>query len=294
MSAARRNVAALAILAASTAPAAAQGPGGTEIYLARLTDRGGTQTLSEPLNITRRVGYDNQPSFSPDGLLVYYTSYRDGQTDTYLYVLADRTTRQVTNTPESEYSPTVTPAGDRFSVVRVEQDSTQRLWTFALDGSDPQLLIATVAPVGYYTWLAHERVAMFVLGTPNTLRIWAQDTPHAISVAADIGRTLTRDPRSADLTFIQHDESGESWITVRETASGEFRRITRTPANEFFAWTPDGTLLSGDGSKVFAFRPGDASWREIADYTSTGLTGITRIAVSPDGTHVAFVAAEGS
>ncbi len=294
MSAAHKNVAALTILAASAASAAAQGPPGTEIYLALLTNRGSVLTVGEPANITRRVGYDNQPSFSPDGSLVYYTSYRDGQADIYRYSLADRTTRQVTNTPESEYSPTVTPAGNRFSVVRVEQDSTQRLWTFALDGSNPQLFIATVAPVGYHTWLSDELVAIFVLGTPNTLQLWEPGTPHTVSLAADIGRTLTRDPRSGDLTFIQHDEGGESWITVRETASGKFRRITRTPANEFFAWTPDGTLLSGDGSKLFAFRPGDAGWREIADFASAGVNGITRIAVSADGTHVAFVAEEGS
>ncbi len=294
MSAARRSCATLAILAASAAPAAAQGPGGTEIYVARLTNRGGVPTLSEPVNITQRVGYDNQPSFSPDGSLVYYTSYRDGQADTYLYVLADRTTRQVTDTPESEYSPTVTPAGNRFSVVRVEQDSTQRLWTFALDGTDPQLLIPSVAPVGYHTWLSEEIVALFVLGSPSTLQVLHALAGSPIWLADNVGRTLTRHPTTGDLTFLQHTDTDERWITVQETESGAFRRLTQTPTNEFFAWTPDGTLLSGDGARLLAFRPGDAGWREIGDFASAGLAGITRIAVSPDGTLVAFVAAEES
>ena len=35
-----------------------------------------------------------------------------------------------------------TSGGTRFSVIRVERDSTQRLWSFALDGSDPQLMLA--------------------------------------------------------------------------------------------------------------------------------------------------------
>ena len=44
--------------------------------------------------------------------------------------------RRVTNTPESEYSPTVTPDGAHISVIRVEADGTQRLWRFTLDGRD--------------------------------------------------------------------------------------------------------------------------------------------------------------
>ena len=43
-------------------------------------------------------------------------------------------TTRVTNTPESEYSPTVTPDGAHISVIRVEADGTQRLWRFTIDG----------------------------------------------------------------------------------------------------------------------------------------------------------------
>lgn len=293
MNRARGMLAVLTILAAWAGQVVAQGPGGTDIYLARLSSGDGTPRLSEPVNITARVGYDNQPSFSPDGSLVYYTSYRDGQADTYVYAITSGTTRQVTNTPESEYSPTVTPAGDRFSVVRVEQDSTQRLWTFALDGSDPQLLIPSVAPVGYHAWLSEEIVALFVLGSPNTLQVFHALAGSPMWVADNVGRTLTRHPTTGDLTFLQHTEAGERWVTIQDTESGAFRRIAITPANEFFAWTSDGILLSGDASKVLAYRGEEGRWLEIADFGSAGLTEISRIAVSRDGTFVAFVAAEG-
>lgn len=294
MTASRRLPAILALLAAAAGQAGAQDPGGTEIYLARLSTTHGTPTLGETANITRRRGYDNQPSFSPDGALVYYTSYRNGQADTYVYAIAGGTTRQLTDTPESEYSPTVTPAGDRFSVVRVERDSAQRLWTFALDGSDPHLLVSSVAPVGYHAWLSEEVVALFVLGSPNTLQVFHARAGRPLHIADNIGRTLTQQPATGDLTFLQHTETGERWVTLHDTVSGAFRRITQTPANEFFAWTPDGLLLSADGSHVLAFRPSDGSWREIADLAADGLAGITRLAVSPDGTWVALVAAEES
>jgi Tol biopolymer transport system component len=50
------------------------------------------------------AGYNNQPSFLPDGKTVLYTSFRNGQTDIYRYDLSTGKTTQVTNTTESEYS----------------------------------------------------------------------------------------------------------------------------------------------------------------------------------------------
>src|SRR5437870_10330194 len=109
-----------------------QAPPGTDIYVASLTRAAGGLEVGEPLNVTARPGYDNQPAFSPDGKTLYYTSYRGGQSDIFRYELGSRTTAQVTATPESEYSPTVMSDGKHLSVIRVERDSTQRLWAFTL------------------------------------------------------------------------------------------------------------------------------------------------------------------
>ena len=112
------------------------GPGGlgvgrlpdTEIFLAPLSVENGVAVVGAPVNVTRHAGYDNQPSFTPDGAAILYTSQRDGQTDVYRYDLRDRSTTPLTDTPESEYSPAVAPDGRSITVVRVEADSAQRLW----------------------------------------------------------------------------------------------------------------------------------------------------------------------
>jgi hypothetical protein len=45
------------------------------------------------------------------------------------------------------------PDGVHFSTVRVEADSAQRLWKFALRGDEsPTLLIEKIQPVGYHVW----------------------------------------------------------------------------------------------------------------------------------------------
>ena len=63
----------------------------------------------------------------------------------------------MTETVESEYSPTPLPAADGFSTVRVEQDGTQRLWAFDSSGGAPRLLLETIQPVGYHGWLGADR-----------------------------------------------------------------------------------------------------------------------------------------
>src|SRR5258706_3624081 len=112
-----------------------QGPPATDIYLAELRVSHGRASVGVPVNVTARPGYDKQPMFLHDGRAFLYTSIReDSQADIYRYDIARRTSSRVTATRESEYSPTPLPDGTGFSVVRVEADSTQRLWAFDLDG----------------------------------------------------------------------------------------------------------------------------------------------------------------
>src|ERR1700742_300252 len=82
-------------------------PPDTEILLATLSTANGAPAIARPVNISNSPGYDNQPSFTPDGRSVLFTSIRGGtQTDIYRYDIASRTIVRVTDTPESEYSPT--------------------------------------------------------------------------------------------------------------------------------------------------------------------------------------------
>ena len=144
-----------------------------DIYLASLTVERGSVTVGTPLNITDRAGYDNQPSFTSDGTGVFFTSVReDAQADIYRYDVRTKATTRVTSTaPESEYSATPVDADRAISVVRVERDSTQRLWRFPLDRSAPSVILERVRPVGYHAWANEHTLALFVLGSPNTLQL---------------------------------------------------------------------------------------------------------------------------
>ena len=275
-------------------PAQAQVPG-TDIYLVSLFRTKGTITIGQPKNVTNRPGYDNQPSFLPNGQSILYTLMKeDGRTDIYRFDIPSGRTVQVTNTVESEYSPGVMPGGKTFSVVRVELDSVQRLWQFNLDGTNPKLLLREVKPVGYYAWGNANTLGLFILANPPELHIASTFTGHAQRAWKDIGRSIQSMPRRNTISFIDRVSEHERWISQVDVRTMEVTPLIRAPhGSEFHAWTPDGTLLIAQGSKLLAWKPGSGeSWKEIADFSAAGIRGITRIAVSPRGDRLAFVAGE--
>ena len=60
--------------------------------------------------------------------------------------------------------------------------------------------------------------------------------------------------------------------------------------SEDFAWHPAGMLIMASGTKLFVRRAGNPDWREVADLAAPNIRRISRLAVSPDGKTLAFVA----
>ena len=255
--------------------------------------QGGKLRLGTPRNVTNRAGYDNQPSFTPDGRSILYTSiHEDGQADIYRYDTSPGSTSRVTRTPESEYSPTVMPGGSAMSVIRVEADSTQRLWQFNLDGTSPSLVLENIKPVGYHAWGDANTLALFVLGSPPTLQLADTRTGTAQVIAENIGRSIHKVPGRNAVSFVHKVSDDEWWIRELDLATRQITPLVRTLAGaEDYTWTPDGAVLIGQGSTLHQWKRGDARWQQIADLAGAGVTAITRLAVSPQGDRLALVSA---
>jgi hypothetical protein len=293
----RLAVIALIAFAASTCttarrpptPSPPAGAPSTDIYLYRLSRL--LPFGSRLVNITNRRGYDNQPSW--DGETILYTSVRDGQADIYRY--ANDQHERLTTTRESEYSPAITPDGRAFSVVRVERDSTQRLWRFPLDGGPPTVVLENVKPVGYYAWLDSTTVALFVLGSPNTLQIADTRTGRARVVTTNIGRSLQRVPESMRASYVHR--VGDRWqletVDPRLRANGTFDVDTLgflPDSADYVVWRSPTELYTGAGSRIYRMRLPDRRWQQVAELG--GLRRISRLAISPDGRTIAVVADE--
>lgn len=163
----------------------------TDIWLLDISSVKDSIILSNPVNITDRVGYDNQPAFSPDGKYILYTSVRDEkQSDIYRYDLKTKTISQFTKTVTSEYSPTFMPDGKNISVVMVEPDSAQRLWKFPIKGGKPGMIVKEVDSIGYHCWFYGDRIAVYLLTEPNSLQLISKKFPQPKFVDSNIGRCI--------------------------------------------------------------------------------------------------------
>jgi hypothetical protein len=202
--------------------------------------------------------------------------------------MASKSTTRVTTTTESEYSPTVMPGGRRFSVIRVEKDSMQRLWSFTLAGTDPQVILPALKPVGYHAWLDDDHLALFVLGSPNALVYASVKSGKADTLERGIGRSLARMPTSPGFSFTQLVDSAQR-VRTHPGPGATPRDVVSLPrGSQDLAWMRDGTLLTGSGNKVLSWQSGAIAWATAGDLA--GLREITRLAVSPDGKWLAIVA----
>ena len=274
---------------------------GTELWLAPLEadeGAGGLPRLGEGRNITARAGYDNQPEFAPDGTL-FYTLGVGERTDIWRYDPAADLHTPVTSTPDqSEYSATPLPGWEEgapgVSIIRVEADSAQRLWSIRLgaDGAmvGEEVLLPDIRPVGYHAWANDTVLALFVLGEPATLQRAGPGPGVGEVVAGDIGRGIERIPGQEAVSYTVNRDGGS---LLRRYAPGDGTDeaiplgIPFLPGPDH-AWTPEGVLVYGAGNRLYAVLPGGQAPREVGALSDPDLT-ISRLAVSPDGRWVVLV-----
>jgi len=265
--------------------------GSTDVFLAPLSMQNGRPVIGPPVNLTNRPGYDNQPSFTPDSKTILYTSTReDAQSDIYRIEIQTKAITRLTTTPESEYSATVMPGGQRFSVIRVERDSTQRLWSFAFDGSDPRVVIESLKPVGYHAWIDANNLALFVLGRPNALVHTDIRTQKSDTLARRIGRSLVTLPGGGGFSFVRQEDSTSTLVAATWPGFATTDLVALPRGSQDIAWVSPTVVLTGSGSRLLAWTRGGSGWQPVADFGAAGLTDVTRIAVSPDGHWLAIVA----
>lgn len=272
----------------------------TDVYLASLSNDPAPVVKGPIVDISQSPGYDNQPSYLPDGSAVLFTSDRiETQTDIFRYDLATKTLTRLTHDPANEYSPLVMPGGASFSVVHGEEQS---LWSYPLEGGIGHLLYQHKGKIGYHVWIDATHVGLFVLGEqgePDTLQIADVKTGAVVSVTASIGRSLLMRPGTHTMSFVDKSEKGRWMVKTLDPESHTITPLVETPpGSEDCAWDPtSGDLLMASGAKILGWSPTHPAdgWRTLGDLASDGVTKITRLAVSPLATapaagRLAFVA----
>ncbi|MFI5243766.1 MAG: TolB family protein [Gemmatimonadales bacterium] len=272
---------------------------GTDVWIVPMKQTGIAVSFGDPRNVTDRPGYDNQPSFTLKGDAVFYTATDEkGKTDTWRFTLPDGKPARVTSYPMNVYSPTQTPDGKWFSVIGVEPDSTQRLWKIPLDGKGAPGKVNDNLKIGYHVWTGDHSLVVFVLGsggrggtnsTPSTLQIIDDHNGTAEIVATNVGRALQKIPGRDAVSFQQLVKDSLPWIVDLDLKTKQKRELVQAPKGaDYHVWAPNGALLTAMGSAIFRYT--DDGWAPVANFEKFGVKNISRIAVSPRGNWLAFVA----
>jgi len=274
----------------------AAGLPGTDIHLFALDWSGDAPVLGASLGGVTRAGYDNQPFFTANGDLLYTAGDETGETDIWRLDLATGDTMPVTQTPgESEYSPRIAPDGRLSYIYQPPGGYAGNAYLANPDNSEREPAQA-LAPVGYYGFSGDmSAVAVFHLGEPMTLQLINRSTtPETVTHIADNpGRSFFRAGRGPAIYVTLADEAGVHTVHALNTQTGELREMFALPGtSQDFAVA----VLPDDRITFIALHDNRLVWRAWGGWEPIGaidwLTGVTRLAISPDLSTLAVVAEE--
>ncbi len=266
-----------------------------DIFIVNYELKKGKYVFNNPVNLSDRAGYDNQPFFHPDGKSLFYSSASNNQNDIVNYEFKSGKKTQITQTVDLEYSPTVIPGNKYFSCIQQSaKDGSQPLMKFPVKGGEPDLIYENGQKVGYHAWGDKNVVAMFILGQPSSLVVYNAETKTSYRLTENIGRSLHKIPKEYAISFPHNVDRNEIYIKkVDLKTKGITTIIKMLPGSQDYAWMPDKKLIMGSGSKLFVYDPKkDTEWKEIADFSDRGINNISRLSVSPKSGRIAFVADE--
>lgn len=265
---------------------------GAEVFLVDITGLNEKIELVNLRNISNSEGYDNQPSFSDDNT-VLFSSTRNGQTDVKNYKIGSDESSWITSTPlGSEYSPLKVPNQEAVSAVRLDKTALQLLYQYNLaDGTSEVLL--TDLKVGYHLWFNSTILVVTVLVNDRMdLVVSNLKENTSKTIHKKVGRSLHKTPGSNLISFMS-TENGASSIKSLDPITGTIDTIIALPNSiQDICWLTDTIILIPDDKSINQLNIVDGSISVLHRFKETKIKGISRLAVSPNGKHLALVSEE--
>ncbi len=262
----------------------------TDLWLFSLEKKENVCQAVNPLNITNRPGYDNQPAFTSDGKSILYVSIReDGQADIYRYDIKSKLQTNLTKSKVSEYSPTILPDESGFSAVVVEADSTQRVWNMGFDGSFMKFASDATDSVGYHSWLNADTLLYYKLTEPHSLHALNLKTGKDAWICDKPSRAFRKTGASSQFIYAIKTENALEF-RVYKPATKESRVYATYPSpNEDFIWHPELGLVKAENADLLRFNERTGKWETLFSFAGAGIKKITRFAFDPKNKRLVIV-----
>lgn len=265
----------------------------TDIYLMDINLQDYNLNYKNLTNVTDRDGYDNQPHFSADGSHLLFSSIRkDKQSDIYKYDLETGETIQITDTEESEYSPTYYDKEKYISTVQQDWDKTQHLMSIEVKSNKKKIMLSRQKRIGYHAWLSKRDIALFIVGEPHKLAKAKKRGKKATVIDEKIGAALYKVPGKRAVAYQFFEDSTQCLIKEFQLRRRAAKTICECLEDAVsFIYLKDGNIISGTGNKLYIFDKKRAAkgWIPIADFSDFEDFDFYRIAINQQETKMALV-----
>ncbi|MEQ6124713.1 nuclear transport factor 2 family protein [Pseudotenacibaculum sp. MALMAid0570] len=265
----------------------------TEVYLFDLKKTDNGYTLVNKKNISQNKGYDSQPHFYDNHILLFSSS-RNDQTDIAKYDIKTGKKVFINSTPKGgEYSPQRIPKSDDVSAVRLDDSGLQRFYRYSIENGESKELIRSLK-VAYPFWFNEKIVVSSIIGK-GTLDLVISDLKHKtnFTIQKNIGRSIHRIPNTNKVSYIS--KKNENW-EVRSLDVGNLRTAKIADLDgkyEDICWLSDGSVLQAKKNQILRFDPKSSKeWEVFFTIDDSEIQNISRIIVSPDGTMISIVGEE--
>lgn len=233
----------------------------------RMTDsEGGDSTQPNTLF------FQIEPSWSPGGRRIAYSSRRSGSFDIYAMNADGTETQRLTSTRDQDGNPTWSPDGKRIAFQRGQQG---RLWVMQADGSGARRVTDDQAEEDEPAWSPDGSWIVYTRRTPGTTvrELWLVHPDgsdrHQITSFASAVYDPAWSPDSKRIAFAGNLD-GEIFdiYSVGVTGKG-LRRHTQSPDDAFEpSWSPDGQKIAFARGGAIATIDLEGNVEEITDPAS--------------------------
>lgn len=267
--------------------------------------------------LTFDAAFAREPSWSPDGQFIAYTSDKSGNADIWVQSVNDPTPRQVTTALAQDWQPHWSPTSDQI-VFRSETEGGGLFIVSARGGTPTRLTdfgsTPKWSPDGTRILFSDANVRfgarrLFVIagsgGMPTEVETTSMERFRSASMFASVHAAWDPDGRISIWGWLQ--ESGWTFVTVDITTRTERVSVIRASVRDSierlalrlgnFVWSHSGRDLYFEG-RIGQTRtlwrvgidPKTKEWISGPERLSIGTTDDIDLALSPDGTRLAFTA----
>ena len=264
----------------------------TEVYLFDIDTSNGKAVLKNMRNVSNNEGYDNQPSFLNEDLILF-SGTNKGQTDIAQYdITSGKRSWLNRKTPGGEYSPQKLPLSDEVAAVRLDTNGLQRLYYYHPETKKINLALDDLQ-VAYFHFYTENDLVSAVLGL-NELDLVISDIHEKTNdtIVKNVGRSIQGVPyqKYVSYTVINEEKNHDLYIMDMDEDRDSYFVCQLPIGIQDHAWLDEYRIVIGSNNKLYIYDTlEDPNWNEWCSLKEYDINNITRISVSPNGDKIALV-----